>query len=84
MKNKDFGQFLVESSTTIDKALRVIEGILWRSSFDKQKEQVIGSLSDGDIRRHLLSGGTISDPATDCCNDAFRSVAIETPREKGN
>ena len=83
MKNKDFGQFLVESSATIDQALRVIEGNSFGVVFlINKKEQVIGSLSDGDIRRHLLSGGTISDPATDCCNDAFRSVAIETPREK--
>lgn len=42
---------------------------------------VLGLLSDGDIRRHLLKGGSIDDAVNVCTNTDFVFGDITTPRE---
>lgn len=42
---------------------------------------VCGVATDGDIRRHLLSGGTLEDAITQCANPDFVWESPTTPRE---
>jgi D-glycero-alpha-D-manno-heptose-7-phosphate kinase len=41
-----------------------------------------GIVTNGDIRRYLLSGGSTSDVVTKCMNTAFRSVGLDVLREE--
>ena len=43
---------------------------------------LLGLITNGDIRRHLLAGGSATDPVTLCMNQAFRSVGLDTSREE--
>jgi len=43
---------------------------------------LLGLITNGDLRRHLLAGGAVSDPVTACMNRQFRSVTPEASREE--
>ena len=43
---------------------------------------LLGLITNGDLRRHLLAGGAVSDPVTRCMNREFRCVSTETSREQ--
>lgn len=66
---------------TIEQALVKIEinkdGIIFVVD---SKAKVCGSLTDGDIRRHLLNGGSIGDPVNLAMNSHFKSVEKGSPR----
>jgi len=47
-----------------------------------ENKVLLGLITNGDIRRHLLAGGRASDSVTLCMNQAFRSVGLDTSREK--
>lgn len=43
---------------------------------------LLGLITNGDLRRHLLSGGSTSDPVTTCMNRQYRSVSVDASREE--
>ncbi len=43
---------------------------------------LLGLITNGDLRRHMLGGGSSSDSVTACMNRNFRSVSIDTTREE--
>lgn len=43
---------------------------------------LLGLITNGDLRRHMLAGGGASDPVTACMNRNFRSVSTDTSREE--
>ena len=43
---------------------------------------LLGLITNGDLRRHLLAGGNTSDPVTACMNRQFRSVSLDASREE--
>ena len=43
---------------------------------------LIGLITNGDLRRHLLAGGSTSDPVTLCMNQNYRSVLVDASREE--
>lgn len=49
--------------------------------FTDGQEAIVGVATDGDIRRHLLEGGTLDDPASLCANSDFVWEKANTPRE---
>ncbi len=42
---------------------------------------LLGLITNGDLRRHLLQGGSTSDRVTDCMNTQFHSVSLDASRE---
>jgi len=42
---------------------------------------LVGSVTNGDLRRHLLNGGSVFDTVSDCMNRDFRSVNVNSARE---
>lgn len=49
--------------------------------FTNEYGSVVGVATDGDIRRHLLQGGTLDDQASLCANYEFVWERVDTPRE---
>lgn len=43
---------------------------------------LLGLITNGDLRRHLLAGGNTSDPVTACMNTEYRSVTVDASREE--
>ena len=74
--------FLITGTSPLRDALRSIDanhhGVIFVTDLDGV---VIASATDGDIRRHLLAGGTLDDAVKDCSNTNFVSGEPDTPRE---
>jgi D-glycero-alpha-D-manno-heptose-7-phosphate kinase len=47
-----------------------------------EQQILIGVITNGDLRRHLLAGGRTTDPVTACMNRTFRSVPVDASRER--
>jgi len=43
---------------------------------------LMGIITNGDLRRHLLNGGSTSDLVTTCMNQDFKSVNLDASREE--
>ena len=41
-----------------------------------------GLITNGDLRRHLIHGGSTADLVTSCMNTHFRSVSVDASREE--
>lgn len=47
-----------------------------------EQQVLVGVITNGDLRRHLLAGGRTTDVVTACMNRMFRSVPIDASRER--
>jgi dTDP-glucose pyrophosphorylase len=67
--NLDLSKFIAENTFTVSEAMKKIDnnanGIVF---FLDDNKHLIGSLTDGDVRRHLLKGGSMISPALDAAN----------------
>ena len=66
---KDFSTILIREDKSLVEALKLIDcngiGLLYVVDNDSI---LLGSLSDGDIRRFLISGGTLDAEVQQCMN----------------
>ena len=70
-------------SATIREALRIIDNGAMRIAIVVDEEgRLIGTLTDGDIRRGLLKGMELDSPIRDIYNSNPISVRISDPKEK--
>ena len=75
--------FQLNKSSSIRCALGLIEKNTFGLVFlINNSDQVIASVSDGDIRRYLLENGSIDDPVMNCSNNDYRWARENTSREK--
>jgi len=74
--------FLIKSSAKLRDALQQIEGnhhgIVFVTDINGS---VCGIATDGDIRRHLLNGGSLEEEICKCANPNFIWESPDTPRE---
>lgn len=74
--------FLIERSAPLSEALQRINvnhrGMIFVATSDGT---VVGVVTDGDIRRYLLSGGSLGDAISNCANTNFTWEKSSTPRE---
>ena len=71
---KDFGKYLISYQATIREALVRLNGLssdILVLFIVNEKMQLIGTLTDGDIRRGLISGKNIEDKVTLFCKKEF-------------
>ena len=62
----------VSSSSSLLDCLKKLEDSVWKISFVIDKSsKVLGSITDGDIRRHLINSGDIRDPITSVMNHNY-------------
>lgn len=75
---KDFSRNIISESITVKEALEVLNSLSGKDSLTlfviDSKNKLIGTLTDGDIRRGLLSGKEISVPVKDFMNRTFKSI----------
>jgi len=73
----------ITPSVTIREALRIIDTGAMRIAMVVDEEgKLIGTLTDGDIRRGLLRGMNLDDSIRDIYNNQPISVKISDPKEK--
>ncbi len=75
--------YLIDSSKKIKDAMHKIsqnkKGIIY---IINKKKIIVGSVSDGDIRRYLLKGGTIKENIQKCSNPNFKFVLDEKDTDR--
>ena len=73
--------FLVSPKSSLEKALKKIEvnhnGIIFVAS----NKIIIGVVTDGDVRRHLINGGELKDDIGTICNSKFTYGELLESRE---
>ncbi len=73
----------ITESVSIREAMRIIDtGAMKIAIVVDEEGKLIGTLTDGDIRRGLLRGMEMSDPIRDIFNSHPLSVKISDPKEK--
>lgn len=65
---KTISAFLIEQSTAIRDAMRQLDQTARKILFVCEDRVLLGTLTDGDIRRHLLHGGSMDDAAIAAAN----------------
>lgn len=74
--------FLINSTASLHEALERIESNHYGMIFvTVDGGAVMGVATDGDIRRHLIEGGSLSDMVSQCANLDFVWEKKSTPRE---
>ncbi len=81
MLTKNLEKFVLPENATIGDAMQAIE-LNWREviMIQNQQEAIIGIITDGDIRRGLLGGLTMTDLASKIMSSDYISVAFKTDR----
>lgn len=73
----------ISETETIEEAFRRLNanrlGILFAQDLDGR---IVGAVTDGDIRRRMLTGTTIQDQIASCVNHNFVSARAGGPREQ--
>ncbi|MEY8338956.1 sugar phosphate nucleotidyltransferase [Lachnospiraceae bacterium 62-35] len=65
---RELEQYLLRSDMTVCEAMRIIDKNGQKAAFLVTDGKLAGSLTDGDIRRHLLQGGSINDLVVNIVN----------------
>ena len=68
----------IEKPASIRDALKVIDSFGKRICYVIENSRLVGVLTDGDIRRSLLKGTSISDTVESIMNRDFVSFPVET------
>ena len=76
-------QLTLLASSNVLAALKRMESSRFQIVFVLSEAGIlIGLITNGDLRRHLLAGGSTSDPVTLCMNQNYRSVLVDASREE--
>ena len=70
-----YKKYLINNDKTIKVALDRIDSSTVKILFVENNNKMVGSLTDGDIRRYLLSNGSINDTVDKACNKHPKKVA---------
>jgi dTDP-glucose pyrophosphorylase len=71
----EYRELLIEKEKTIKEAMAQIGSSGPKILFVAQDDELLGSLTDGDIRRYLMAGGDIHDDVYAACNKNPARVA---------
>ena len=72
----DYKKYLIDKNVKVKQALKKIDVLKPKIVFVVDKNNKLsGSLTDGDIRRYLLSGGSLDDIVYEACNKKPKKVA---------
>lgn len=83
MRAEDLDRLCLGPEASIHEALERLtaEGMRIVIVVDGDR-RLLGVVTDGDVRRHILANGLLSAPVTDCYNPRPHTVAPGTPREE--
>lgn len=71
----DYKKYLIGKETKIKDAMKELDSLKPKILFIAEEGKLKGTLTDGDIRRYLLSGGNVGDSVYDACNRNPKRVA---------
>lgn len=71
----DHRKYLIGKETKIKAAMKKIDSLKPKILFVAEDGKLVGALTDGDIRRYLLSGGNVEDAVEKACNKKLKKVA---------
>ena len=77
----DISKFTIEGSQPIIKALKKIEANHKGFLIVESDKKVIGTITDGDIRRHLLKNSSLDLQINKIINKEFKFINEDTPYE---
>jgi D-glycero-alpha-D-manno-heptose-7-phosphate kinase len=73
----------VNSDTAVLEAVGKIESTRFQIVFVLENDRkLIGIITNGDLRRFLLNGGTTDAHVSECMNRSFKSVSVNASREE--
>ena len=73
---RDFSNFVISPNDTVYDALKLIDTNRKGFLIVVEDNKVVGALTDGDIRRAMLTGKTTSNLVADCYTRQIKSVKI--------
>lgn len=71
----DYRKLLVSKDTKIKDAMKKIDALKPKILFVAEDGKLLGTLTDGDIRRYLMAGGKVEDDVYQACNRKPKKVA---------
>ena len=71
----DYKKYLLNKNIKVKEALKKFNGLRPKIVFVVEKGKLLGSLTDGDIRRYLLAGGKVDDTVYKACNRKPKKIA---------
>ena len=71
----DYTTYLTNKEAKIKEAMKRIDLIKPKILFVAENNKLIGALTDGDVRRHLLGGGNVEDTVEKACNKKLKKIA---------
>ncbi len=80
---KNWREIVVAPAATLRDALSVIDaGALRLALVMDENNMLLGTLSDGDVRRALIHGGSLAEPVSQAMNRQPRTVPTSADREE--
>ena len=74
--------FTINCQATWNKVLELVEINTFGTAFLVDEcNKIVGSITDGDVRRHLLNNGQVDDLAMSCVNKNYCFVTEDTSPE---
>ena len=79
MNKFNFRDLLIQQSQTIKEAMKRLDSVASKILFvvHDDNDKLLGSLSDGDIRRYILSNGSLEAKVIEACNK--KTLSVNTP-----
>ena len=71
----NYKNYLVEKNIKIKEAMKRIDVTKPKILFVAENNKLIGALTDGDVRRYLMAGGSIEDSVDKACNKNLKKIA---------
>ena len=71
----DYTFYLINKDSRIKEAMKRIDAIKPKILFVAENNKLIGALTDGDVRRYLLAGGSVDDTVEQACNKKLKKIA---------
>lgn len=80
--NSDYTKFIASPDISLRKAMELLDAIGTKVLFLEGEGGFCGALSDSDVRRYLLSGGSIQDPAINAAETKAKVLREGYSREQ--
>jgi dTDP-glucose pyrophosphorylase len=81
MVELDLSQFIISENTSIIEAMKIINKNSRGIVFICNDDIVLASLTDGDIRQHILSGKSLTAPVSEAANYRCHTIASINSRQ---
>lgn len=83
MNKNDLSELLIRPEISIKEAVKVIDKAAKQIVLVVDKEnKLLGTITDGDIRRGIIKGIDLENKVTEIMNEKFFSLPYDTPREE--